>query len=355
MRSLHAVAQCFVTMVIIALGCTCSQEAAGGATTTPSPVVSDADKTLIPHASWNCGMADGIPQPEKGVPVFEAEMKLDHIYDVGRTPFGRRQVLVVKEGTVAGEKIKGSVTAGALDFELALGNGVVEIEQVMVLRTSDNRYIYARNAGTGSSAKDVRIVMDFEAPNGSTAAWLNTGKYVARRTVDATAMTMKLSVYEVSAIPAPDPASAVRITKPADVPSQPWDYRRAAAGEQQAEQLITENVALGGSQSVGASKRGNRNIIPITGGTLTGLISGKVLPGGADYQSTVPAIDARYLWQATEGDIIIVRNTGPFGSLVPTFEVRIDSKYAFLNSGTYLSSNPGMGAGGVSITFYKSK
>jgi hypothetical protein len=34
--------------------------------------------------------------------------------------------------------------------------------------------------------------------------------------------------------------------------------------------------------------------------------------------------------------------------------VRTDSKYAWLNSGKYLSSAPGMGAGGVSLTFYKS-
>ncbi len=50
-----------------------------------------------------------------------------------------------------------------------------------------------------------------------------------------------------------------------------------------------------------------------------------------------------------------MRNGGAFGSLVPTFEVRVDSKYAWLNDGVYLSSNPGMGAGGVTLTFYESK
>ena len=58
-----------------------------------------------------------------------------------------------------------------------------------------------------------------------------------------------------------------------------------------------EIVTLEGSQQVGTSKRGARNIIPIAGGTLTGKITGKVLFGGADYQSPTsgPAIDARYL------------------------------------------------------------
>jgi hypothetical protein len=80
-----------------------------------------------------------------------------------------------------------------------------------------------------------------------------------------------------------------------------------------------------------------------------------VLFGGADYQSrpNPPAIDARYLWQTSDGDIIIVRNTGS-GTLIPTFEVRTDSRYAWLNTGRFLSSPPGVKPGGVGITIYES-
>jgi hypothetical protein len=236
-------------------------------------------------------------------------------------------------------------------------NGVIEIEQSLVLRTSDGKYIFVRSAGTGPDARDVRVVMDFEAPNGSEAAWLNTGSFVARRVIDTAAKTMTVRVYDVSAVKlSTAPADAIRITKPAGVPTQPWDYRRSAAGEKQGAQLITERVTLSPSQSVGASKRGNRNIIPITGGEVSGRITGKVVPGGADYQnlSTPATIDAHYLWQTTDGEIIVVRNGGTFGSLVPTFEVRVDSPYAWLNSGLYLSSNPGPSTGGVALTFFES-
>jgi len=40
---------------------------------------------------------------------------------------------------------------------------------------------------------------------------------------------------------------------------------------------------------------------------------------------------------------------------VPSFEANVRSKYAWLNSGKYLSSPPGFGAGGLSISMYKSK
>jgi hypothetical protein len=147
------------------------------------------------------------------------------------------------------------------------------------------------------------------------------------------------------------------VTKPADVQDQPWDYRKAAAEEKRGDQLVSENVTLGASQSVGATPKGNRNIIPITGGTLNGKITGKVLAGGADYQNLANpmTIDARYLWQTSDGEVIIVRNGGSMGLLAPAFEVRVDSKYAWLNKGLYLSSNPGIGAGGVGLTFYESR
>jgi hypothetical protein len=313
------------------------------------------EKTLVPDSSWTCGMPDGIPKPENGVLVFEAQMNLDKVYEVGKTLYGLRKVFVVRDGTISSDKIQASVMPGGLDFQLTLSNGIIEIEQVLVLRTSDGKYVYLHNAGTGTNEKDVRVVMDFEAPNGSSSAWLNTGKYVARRTVNLTEGTLKMIIYDVSEVVV-DASNVVKISKPADVTYQSWDYRKASPSEKPGEQFITETVTLGRSTTVGNSKRGIRNIIPITGGTLRGKISGKVLFGGADYQNFTsgPAIDARYLWQVDDGEIIIVRNTGPMGSLVPTFEAKVDGKYSWLNSGAYLSSNPGMGDGGVSLTMYKS-
>ena len=315
-----------------------------------------AAKVLIPHESWTCGMPEGIPNPESGTLIFQAEMKFERILDVGRTPYGNRQVVVVQEGAVSGPKLSGAVMPGALDFELKLSNGTVEVEQTLVLRTSDGSYIYGRTAGTGVDATDVRVVMDFEAPKTSSSAWLNSGKYVARRVLNAAAKVLTMRVYDVSTVSAvPDPANTIRIRKPEGVPNQPWEYRRADPSEKPGNVVVTEAVTLAPSQSVGATKRGNRNIIPITGGEISGRINGKVLFGGADYQSRPdpPAIDARYLWQTNDGDIIIVRNTGS-GTLVPTFEVRTDSAYAWLNTGYFLSSPPGIRPGGVGITIYQS-
>ncbi len=315
-----------------------------------------AGRTLVPHAAWNCGMAEGIPSPESGNLILEIEIKLDRAAEIGKTQYGDRRVAVGSDGSVKGPKLSAAVMPGALDLELTLSNGTIEIEQVLVLRATDGSYIYVRDAGTGADANDVRVVMDFEAPNASEHAWLNSGKYVARRQLNASSRTLALRVYDVSKVTV-SATSAIGIAKPAGVPVQPWDYRGKAATEQQGDVLIRENVTLGSGQAVGASKRGNRNIIPITGGEISGRIMGKVLMGGADYQNLSPpaTIDAHYLWQTDDGEIIIVRNGGSFGGLVPSFETRVGGPYAYLNTGRYLSSNPSMGQGGVSLTFYESR
>lgn len=313
-----------------------------------------AAAALIPHPAWNCGMPEGIPAPEAGSLVFEFDIQLERAIAIGRTPYGLRSVAIGLGGSVTGPRLAGSVAPGALDFELTLANGTIEIEQALVLQASDGSYIYARNAGTGPDTGDVRVVMDFEAPNDSAHAWLNTGKFVARRALRAAEKSLHLAVYDVSRVAI---GAGIPIAKPEGVPAQPWGYRTKRDGEQQGDVLITENVTLAPSQRVGVSKRGERNIIPITGGTVSGRIDGKVLMGGADYQLLAPppaSIDAHYVWETNDGELIVVRNGGTFGALVPTFEARVDGPYAFLNSSLYLSSNPGRGQGGVALTFYES-
>jgi Protein of unknown function (DUF3237) len=63
---------------------------------------------------------------------------------------------------------------------------------------------------------------------------------------------------------------------------------------------------------MGLNSRGKRRIIPITGGTVTGKVSGKVLPGGADFQivvsETTADLDARYMIELDNGEHIFVQN-----------------------------------------------
>ncbi|MGV2863863.1 DUF3237 domain-containing protein [Achromobacter sp. AGC39] len=81
------------------------------------------------------------------------------------------------------------------------------------------------------------------------------------------------------------------------------------------EPVTTVIVQVGAPQEVGDTPQGRRRVIPITGGTAQGpRLTGKVLPGGADFQmirsATYTDIHARYVIETPEGDRVYVENTG---------------------------------------------
>ncbi len=68
-------------------------------------------------------------------------------------------------------------------------------------------------------------------------------------------------------------------------------------------------------RELGATPLGRRRIIGITGGSFSGpRFSGRVLPGGADWQLVradgVAYLDARYTLETADGALVYVRNRG---------------------------------------------
>src|SRR5213075_191878 len=81
------------------------------------------------------------------------------------------------------------------------------------------------------------------------------------------------------------------------------------------EPLLKADISLAAPQELGESPLGRRRINNITGGTFRGeRLSGKVLPGGADWQvirtDGVADLDARYTLETSDGALIYVRNHG---------------------------------------------
>lgn len=312
-----------------------------------------ATSTIVPDPSWTCGMPNGIPDPTRGTLVARATLQIGATHDAGNTQYGHRRVFDVKGGQLTGDRVKATVLTGGMDMELTLSNGAVELEQVNMLRLSDNSVAYMRNCGVApAGTATVRVVVDIEVANSSSLAWLNTTSLVGTRTVDTATGSIEMAVYDVSKVTTD--GAKLRLADPAGVANQSWDC--ATGTGRKGATVFSESVRLGSSLSVGASKRGTRNVIPITGGTVTGRLTGSVVAGGADYQlmgSGSARLDARYALSTSDGEYVLVRNCGPMGALVPAFETRANGPYAFLNTNRYLSSDPGMASGGVSITFYE--
>jgi hypothetical protein len=74
-------------------------------------------------------------------------------------------------------------------------------------------------------------------------------------------------------------------------------------------------ATVGAPQELGQVRSGRRRIIPITGGTFEGPgLRGKVVPGGADWQTIQPDgfsdLDTRYTIQTDSGALVYVQNAG---------------------------------------------
>jgi hypothetical protein len=134
--------------------------------------------------------------------------------------------------------------------------------------------------------------------------------------------------------------------------------------------VYEETVTLGASIHPGATPFGERNLVPITGGTFSGpRLRGKILPGGWDWQLATKSdcfyLHANYMIQTDDGVIINVDNRGRICSkdpahpghpfTTPVFEAPL-GRYEWLNGGAYVGTIEGTTVDGkpaVHIRFFR--
>lgn len=145
------------------------------------------------------------------------------------------------------------------------------------------------------------------------------------------------------------------------------------AGDPELEFVFEEIVTLQPAVSVGKTARGERRIIPITGGTFEGPeIRGEVMPGGWDWQLDRPdgctEIEADYFLKTDDGAVINVVNKGTLCKPMPgetpvpvrthpVFEPPL-GKYEWLGQGAFvgtLGMAPASNGPAVLIRFYRVK
>lgn len=134
-----------------------------------------------------------------------------------------------------------------------------------------------------------------------------------------------------------------------------------------AEEVLKIHAKCTPGLEVGKSRDGFLCVIPIVGGSFEGKIAGRVISGGADWNTRKDRgahVFAKYLLQAEDGEYIAIENAGviPDDSedvkikTVPSFTAREEGPYAWLNYGVYVGSlGSGEEEGTVEITIYKMK
>lgn len=116
--------------------------------------------------------------------------------------------------------------------------------------------------------------------------------------------------------------------------------------------VFEENATLAPALILGETPLGRRQAIPITGGSFAGPgVHGRILPGGADYQTVRSdggvVIDADYFLETDDHVVIHVRNVGliippkgPGQAAYPYAAPKFDApngKYGWLNDSLFVS------------------
>ncbi|GAA0733874.1 DUF3237 domain-containing protein [Sphingomonas sp. ABOLD] len=129
------------------------------------------------------GLAGGIAPDAEAPP--EASLALEFAYDaivtlgaatpVGRTPYGVRNRIPITGGSFEGPRIRGTVLAGGMDWQLERPDGMLDIHADYMMQVEDGTLIHVINKGLISRDPKrpyVRTTPWFEVPDGP-HGWLN--------------------------------------------------------------------------------------------------------------------------------------------------------------------------------------
>ena len=144
--------------------------------------------------------------------LFELQLFVEPIVEIGHTPYGQRRISPIKGGRFQGDRLKGHVQASpAGDWLLVRNDGVLTLNVRLTLECDDHSLIYMSYEGMRHGPQEVmerlgrgesvdpkayyfRMVPTFETSS-EKYAWLNKIVCVASGKRDATGPTYQ--VYEV--------------------------------------------------------------------------------------------------------------------------------------------------------------
>jgi hypothetical protein len=86
--------------------------------------------------------------------LFTIRVTVDHLHDVGDTPFGTRHIDMLGEGSFEGPKLKGAVLGG-MDQKIFRSDGAMNPNVRMILKTEDDALIYMHYTGLRYGSPEV--------------------------------------------------------------------------------------------------------------------------------------------------------------------------------------------------------
>jgi hypothetical protein len=100
-----------------------------------------------------------LAQPPPATPklefAFELRVRVGEPIEIGQVPHGRRRIVPILGGSVAGPMLKGSVPSGGADWQMIQPDGFSELDTRYTIQTEKGEIVYVQNAGIRTAAPDV--------------------------------------------------------------------------------------------------------------------------------------------------------------------------------------------------------
>jgi hypothetical protein len=87
-------------------------------------------------------------------PLMVLTALLDPPQVLGATPEGERKIVMVRGGSVTGERVRGEILPGGGDWARTRPDGVLELDVRLTLRTDDGALVFVRYGGLRHGAPE---------------------------------------------------------------------------------------------------------------------------------------------------------------------------------------------------------
>ncbi|MFT3663619.1 DUF3237 domain-containing protein [Piscinibacter sp.] len=157
-------------------------------------------------------MNDAFPPAPALLPMTQIRVEVGALVSLGAAPAGERRYVPLGGGTVRGPELNGTLVEGGIDWQVARGDGALEIAAHYVIRADDGALIEVRSDGLRHGPAEVmallargeavprdayffRTLMRFTT---GAPAWAHLNKVMAIAVGQREARAVLLDVYRLS-------------------------------------------------------------------------------------------------------------------------------------------------------------
>jgi hypothetical protein len=146
------------------------------------------------------------------VPMTQVTCEVGDLVTLGAAPQGERRYVPLGGGTVRGPELNGTIVSGGVDWQLARGDGVLEIAAHYVMRTDDGALVEIRSEGLRHGPAEVmaRLARGEQVPRAAyffrtvvrfttgAPAWAHLNKVMALACGEREARLVRLDLYRIT-------------------------------------------------------------------------------------------------------------------------------------------------------------